>query len=103
MAHKITAESPANPTTATKIEPSLYLSLPSEVRVSGLEGLGLKKRVRVTVEGTCTGFSIRDSGSSVDIKPSTIKIEGLGDAGGADDDTPSMASLLTKTRAGRKG
>lgn len=79
----------------------------STVRLSGdTKQLALGKRVRLVLEGPCTGFSMREYGCSIDVKPKTIRVEALGDATDDDESEPmaeSIEKLKGRTYAGKKG
>jgi len=93
---KSDAPTPAEP---SKPEPVIHVSWSKdtkggEIKVTGSSGLPLGQRIRVTLEGEVTGYSMNEYGCSIDVKGKKVDVADLGE-GGAE----SMAETLTKGRA----
>lgn len=88
-----------------KVEPTASINWPSEggPKLTGdTKALALGKRARVIIEGSVKGFSMREYGCSIDLKPKRIHVDSVG-PDGEDDDGGSMAEAIKGLNKSKKG
>jgi hypothetical protein len=96
------AKTPAAPTATPDPITRISWSKEGGPKLTGpTEALALGKRARITLEGPITGFSMRDYGCDVELKPKTIHIESVKDGGGDDRLSDAIDGLKKGTKRSR--
>lgn len=82
-----------SPTTAPSEKETVRINWPKESKATiDPEAFELDAKARIIIEGTVKGFSMRDYGCSIELLPTSIKTEAIG----------NMADEVTKSQKVKK-